>query len=203
MERGKPRFDKRQVLPEVPEGMELYKFHGEPVLIPLAEIGEEMVGKSGYTKRQMDKLIELEDERRNLLNASLTSENKDYQKSESIYLKPGVIFKRFINDDGLFEDVEDKLFGEVLFQAAIAFYPIDISEFLLEVDLMQGKVPDSRVFSLDGLHYKLVHVPFQGYGTGSIAIVESLFGPELGQMFNAELHGGVVQSLKPIMRREV
>ena len=177
MERGKPRFDKRERLPEVPEGMELYKFHGQPVLIPSAVGGEEMVGNSGYTKRQIDRLIELEDQRLKKAREELgILTGSVSEKSESIFSKPGVIHKRFIDENGMVEDVEDRLFEHVLLSAAIAFYPVDMSEFLLEVDMMQGRVPDSRVFSLEGEQFRLVHIPFEGWGTGNNAFVESLTG---------------------------
>lgn len=49
-----PRFAPYVVIPEVPEGMELQKFYGKPVLLPIMLEGEPMVGKSPYTRRQMD-----------------------------------------------------------------------------------------------------------------------------------------------------
>ncbi|MBI4097917.1 MAG: hypothetical protein HY426_02650 [Candidatus Levybacteria bacterium] len=63
-ERGKPRFDHKQVLPTViPEGMELYKFYGKPVLIPARAEGEELVGNTTYTARQIERLNELSAQR--------------------------------------------------------------------------------------------------------------------------------------------
>lgn len=61
-----PRFSKGTIIPEVPEGMELVKFHGKPALIPTKEKGEPILGdpESGFTIRQFDALVKLEEERR-------------------------------------------------------------------------------------------------------------------------------------------
>lgn len=59
-----PRFRQGLVLPEAPDGYMLVKFHGEPAIIPEFRPGDEMVGKTEFTKRQIEKLIELENERR-------------------------------------------------------------------------------------------------------------------------------------------
>ncbi len=58
-----PRFAPHIVLPEVPEGMELHKFYGEPVLLPARTEGEELIGKTPYTQRQFEVIGQLEKER--------------------------------------------------------------------------------------------------------------------------------------------
>ena len=58
-----PRFAPHVILPEVPEGMVLHKFYGEPVLLPAITEGEELFGKTPYTQRQFEVLGQLERER--------------------------------------------------------------------------------------------------------------------------------------------
>ncbi len=60
----KPRFHPRTIVPEVPEGMILVKFHGEPALIPSRGEDELMFGKSGFTLRQVEALVDLEQKRK-------------------------------------------------------------------------------------------------------------------------------------------
>lgn len=59
-----PRFAPHVVIPEVPEGMELHKFYGEPILLPAIEDGEARFGGSKYSVRQAEILIKSEEERR-------------------------------------------------------------------------------------------------------------------------------------------
>lgn len=59
-----PRFAPDTVIPEVPEGMILDKFHGEPILLPAITEGESMFGKSRYSIRQAEILLKLAAERR-------------------------------------------------------------------------------------------------------------------------------------------
>lgn len=59
-----PRFHHKAVIPDVPEGMQLVKFHGEPALIPAQQEGDEMFGKSRFTVKQFDALMELEGKRK-------------------------------------------------------------------------------------------------------------------------------------------
>lgn len=61
---GKLRFHPKTVVPEVPEGMKLVKFHGAPALIPAEEEGDIRFGNSQFTERQVNALIELESRRR-------------------------------------------------------------------------------------------------------------------------------------------
>lgn len=58
-----PRFAPHVVLPEVPEGMVLHKFYGEPALLPARTEGEELIGKTPYTQRQFEAIGQLEKER--------------------------------------------------------------------------------------------------------------------------------------------
>lgn len=58
-----PRFHRDAKIPEVPKGMVLVKFHGEPALIPVKEEGEPMFGKTSFTVGQAAALIELERQR--------------------------------------------------------------------------------------------------------------------------------------------
>lgn len=60
----KPRFHPKTVVPEVPAGMELVKFHGQPVLIPERREGEQMFGKSNFTMPQAEELFAYERIRR-------------------------------------------------------------------------------------------------------------------------------------------
>lgn len=55
-----PRFHPKATIPEVPEGMQLAKFYGEPAIIPAKQEGDEMYGKSRFTVRQFEALMELE-----------------------------------------------------------------------------------------------------------------------------------------------
>ena len=55
----KGRFHPSITLPEVPEGKELHKFYGQPVLLTAMEEGEPMYGNSPYTVRQARELEEL------------------------------------------------------------------------------------------------------------------------------------------------
>ena len=63
-ENDRPRFHPKAVIPEVPQGMVLVKFHGEPALIPEMERGEKVVGNTRFTLRQIDALGQLELKRR-------------------------------------------------------------------------------------------------------------------------------------------
>lgn len=58
-----PRFGPHVVIPEVPEGLVLHKFYGEPVLLPAKAEGEELVGKTPFTQRQIEAIGQLEKER--------------------------------------------------------------------------------------------------------------------------------------------
>jgi hypothetical protein len=53
------RFHPNIELPTIPQGKELHKFHGQPVLLTAKEDGEPMFGKSPYTLRQAKELEEL------------------------------------------------------------------------------------------------------------------------------------------------
>ncbi len=59
-----PRFAPGIVIPEVPEGMVLGKFFGEPILLPAIEEDEPMLGRSRYSLRQTEILLQLEQTRR-------------------------------------------------------------------------------------------------------------------------------------------
>lgn len=61
-----PRFAPGTVIPEVPAGMLLDKFHGEPILLPVIMEGEMMFGKSRYSARQVEILLRMEEQRRRL-----------------------------------------------------------------------------------------------------------------------------------------
>lgn len=65
-ERGNPRFHPSRILPEVPMGKELHKFHGEPVLLTAREEGEPVFGNSTYTERQARELTKLAELRREI-----------------------------------------------------------------------------------------------------------------------------------------
>lgn len=54
-----PRFGPGVDIPDVPEGMELYKFHGVPAFLPVREKGELLIGQTPYTQRQLDELERL------------------------------------------------------------------------------------------------------------------------------------------------
>lgn len=58
-----PRFAPKVVIPEVPEGMELHKFYGAPVLLPARLDGEPMLGRSPFTIRQAEALQRLVEQR--------------------------------------------------------------------------------------------------------------------------------------------
>ena len=60
----KPRFHPKAVVPEVPKGMELAKFHGQPVLIPGRRDGDESFGRSRFTVSQAQELFAYERIRR-------------------------------------------------------------------------------------------------------------------------------------------
>lgn len=60
-----PRFGRGIKVPMAPEGMELHKFYGEPVFLPVRLEGEELVGKMPYTLRQIEALTELGRQREN------------------------------------------------------------------------------------------------------------------------------------------
>lgn len=51
-----PRFDQREILPVVPEGKVLAKFHGMPVLLTAIRPGEPMLGNSIFSETQADEL---------------------------------------------------------------------------------------------------------------------------------------------------
>lgn len=66
MEREKqppPRFHPKTIIPEIPEGMELHKFYGEPILLPARAEGELMYGNSPFSMRQVETLQRLVAER--------------------------------------------------------------------------------------------------------------------------------------------
>lgn len=58
-----PRFGVGIEVLVIPEGMELHKFYGRPVLLPARAEGEELVGRSPYTKRQIEVLQMLVEQR--------------------------------------------------------------------------------------------------------------------------------------------
>lgn len=58
-----PRFGPGVKVPEIPEGMELHKFYGEPVLLPAKTEDEELVGRMSYTQRQIEILKVLLEQR--------------------------------------------------------------------------------------------------------------------------------------------
>lgn len=74
-----PRFGKKVELPEVPEGMMLIKFHGEPKVISQAQPGEPMYRNSRFTVRQIDDLIGLEQKR-------LENNEKELTQGRDLYL---------------------------------------------------------------------------------------------------------------------
>lgn len=51
-----PRFGRGIEVSIVPAGMELHKFYGGPVILPARAEGEELVGRSPYTQRQIEEL---------------------------------------------------------------------------------------------------------------------------------------------------
>jgi hypothetical protein len=56
-----PRFHPKTIIPKIPEGMKLVKFHNEPAFIPERTEGESLSGKyPSFTDRQVDALMELE-----------------------------------------------------------------------------------------------------------------------------------------------
>lgn len=69
--RPAPRFAPGTIIPEIPEGMELHKFYGEPILLPAIEEGEPMFGRSRHSIRQAEILFKLEKERRGRERISL------------------------------------------------------------------------------------------------------------------------------------
>lgn len=73
-----PRFYPKTVMPEVTEGQELVKFHGQLVLIPAAKEGDPMYGRTRFTMRQAEALFDLE---RTRINEAL----KRIEDSYSIY----------------------------------------------------------------------------------------------------------------------
>lgn len=58
-----PRFGRGIEVPVVPAGMELHKFYGRPVFLPVREEGEELMGKTPYTLRQIEALQMLIEQR--------------------------------------------------------------------------------------------------------------------------------------------
>ncbi|MBI2039610.1 hypothetical protein HYT18_00880 [Candidatus Microgenomates bacterium] len=66
-----PRFVPGTYIPEVPEGMELHKFYGKPILLPAIEEGEPIFDGSRYSVRQAEILFNLEKERRGRERISL------------------------------------------------------------------------------------------------------------------------------------
>lgn len=60
--REAPRFHPKTVLPEVPEGKKLVKFHGKPAVI--SDRGNEpLIGNTQFTKTQVADLVDLERQR--------------------------------------------------------------------------------------------------------------------------------------------
>jgi hypothetical protein len=59
----RPRFHNKAVVPEVPEGMQLVKFHGEPALIRARKPGDPIYGNSRNTITEAEDLKKLERER--------------------------------------------------------------------------------------------------------------------------------------------
>ena len=53
-------FHRDTILPEVPEGMALVKFHGEPAVIPGQKDGDVLFGKTPFTEVQIEALQQLE-----------------------------------------------------------------------------------------------------------------------------------------------
>lgn len=69
------------MIPEVPEGMELHKFYGQPIRLPKSEDGEPLVGKTPYTQRMIDRLNELVAERdHKLILETLKREEKERER---------------------------------------------------------------------------------------------------------------------------
>lgn len=66
-----PRFAPGTVTPEVPVEMVLGKFFGEPILLPAIREDEPMFGKSRFSVRQAEILLNMEEERRGRERISL------------------------------------------------------------------------------------------------------------------------------------
>lgn len=56
-ERGIPRLFNEVMIPTIPDGMIAVRFHGRLAFIPKMEEGELLVGKTKFTKRQVDALF--------------------------------------------------------------------------------------------------------------------------------------------------
>ena len=111
-------------------------------------------------------------------------EFEDLQQEQS--LREGLIYKRFIRDDGKVEDVYDNLFPHIITTAAVSFYPVNIAVFFTEVD-MGSEVPNLRVFRFQETTYKLVDIPFDGWVTGFRGVAEALSGENAGIRYGIEM----------------
>jgi hypothetical protein len=58
-ERDRPRLFNEVMIPTIPDGMIAIRFHGRLAFIPKREGGEPLVGKTKFTKRQVDALFTL------------------------------------------------------------------------------------------------------------------------------------------------
>lgn len=67
-------FHRDTILPEVPDGMALIKFHGEPAVIPGQRDGDELHGKTQFTEGQIHALFDLEEHRIANIRAELVQE---------------------------------------------------------------------------------------------------------------------------------
>jgi hypothetical protein len=67
-------FHRDAVLPEVPDGMALVKFHGEPAVIPGQKDGDEVYGKTQFTEGQIYALYDLEVQRMTSIREELAQQ---------------------------------------------------------------------------------------------------------------------------------
>lgn len=69
-----PRFHNKTVVPDIPEGLKLVKYHGRPAVVPESLPGENTVGPSGLTRRQIQALAFLKRSEAVKLNEERLSE---------------------------------------------------------------------------------------------------------------------------------